>query len=47
MMGTESRPFPSGEQLMSVSAIPSSAFFTPQNIQTTFQKFQQEFQQLC
>ena len=31
---------------MSVSAIPSSAFFTPQNIQTTFQRFQQEFQQL-
>jgi hypothetical protein len=46
MIGTESKPFPWEKQLMSVSAVPSSAFFTPQNIQTTFQKFQQEFQQL-
>jgi hypothetical protein len=31
---------------MSVSAIPGSAFFTPQNIEATFQKLQQEFHQL-
>jgi hypothetical protein len=31
---------------MSVSAIPNSALFTPQNIQATFQTLQQEFQQL-
>jgi hypothetical protein len=31
---------------MSVSAIPSSVFYTPQSIQTTFQKFQQEFSNL-
>ena len=31
---------------MSVSAIPSSALFTPQNIQATFQTLQQEFQLL-
>jgi hypothetical protein len=31
---------------MSVSAIPGNAFFTPQNIEATFQKLQQEFHQL-
>ena len=31
---------------MSVLAILSSGFYTAQNIQSTFQQFQQEFQQL-